>query len=390
MLSTLTGVKVLDFGIYFAGPYNPRLLSDLGADVIKLETLEGDLLRPTVKPFNAASRGKRSIAVDLKNPKGREVAHRLAAWADVATHNMRPGVAERLAMDYATLRAINPSIIYAFSPGWGSSGPDADRPGFAPLFGGFAGLQHEAAGEGNVPVPPVGNEDNGNGLVGAAAILMALFRRKRTGEGTYLENPQLNATLLMGMHLMRTPDGRVVGGRALDHDRLGIHPLDRIYPTADGWLAVCARLDREFAALGRVDGFASIVADSRYADDVSRRANAAALQAAITEVLAETSAATWAERFDAAGVPCELVPGTDAQQRFFDDPHHVEVGRVEHYQHEVWGEVRDVAVLLRLSNATEKASRPAPLVGEHTNEILAMVGYDRDEISALHDAHAVR
>jgi crotonobetainyl-CoA:carnitine CoA-transferase CaiB-like acyl-CoA transferase len=390
MLSTLSGIKVLDFGIYFSGPYSSRLLADLGADVIKLETLEGDLLRPTVKPFNAGARGKRSIGVDLKNPAGLEVAHRLAAWADVATHNMRPGVVERLAMDYTTLRSINPEIIYAWAPGWGSSGPDADRPGFAPLFGGFCGLQHEAAGEGNTPVPPVGNEDNGNGLVGAGAILMALYHRKRTGKGQYLENPQLNATLLMGMHLMRRPDGSVAGGRSLDHDRLGIHPLDRIYPTADGWLAISARLDREFELLCTVPGFEAIAADERYGTDELRRTQALDLQSAITGVLARETASSWAGLLDASGVPCEVCAGSDAQEQFFDDPHHVGVGRVEHYEHAVWGEVQDVGVMLRLSNATSKPGRPAPMVGEHTDEILDMLGYSEDDAVDLRGDSAVR
>jgi crotonobetainyl-CoA:carnitine CoA-transferase CaiB-like acyl-CoA transferase len=390
MLSTLAGVKILDFGIYFSGPYSPRLLADLGADVIKLETLEGDTLRPTVKPFNAAARGKRSIAVDLKNPRGLEVAHRLTRWADVAAHNMRPGVAERLSMDYETLRSINPGIVYAYAPGWGSSGPDADRPGFAPLFAGFCGLQHEAAGDGNRPVPPVGNEDNGNGLVGAAAILMALYHRKRTGQGQYLENPQLNATLLMGMHLMRRPDGSVAGRRALDQSRLGIHPLDRIYPTADGWLAISARLDHEFARLGEVPGFEGIAGDDRYAGDELRRANARSLQDQITQSLASDTAAAWADALDAAGVPCEVCAPPNAQDRFFEDPHHEELGRFERYQHDTWGEVRDVAVMLRLSGASRKPSRPAPLVGEHTDEILTMVGYSQDEVDSLRRCDAVR
>ena len=111
MLTTLQGLKVLDFGLYFAGPYASRLLADLGADVIKLEALDGDTLRPTTKPFNAAARGKRSIAVDLKSDAGREVAHRIATRADVVTHNMRPGVAERLGMGYETIRSFNPEVI---------------------------------------------------------------------------------------------------------------------------------------------------------------------------------------------------------------------------------------------------------------------------------------
>ena len=251
MLTTLQDLKVLDFGLYFAGPYASRLLADLGADVIKLEALDGDTLRPTTKPFNAAARGKRSIAVDLKTDAGRAVAHRIAATADVVTHNMRPGVAERLGMGYETIRSLNPEVIYSYAPGWGSSGPDAARSGFAPLFSGFVGLHHECAGEGNIPISPPGNEDNGNGLLGAAAILFALYHRAQTGEGQYLEHPQLNATMLMGLHLMRGADGSVVGSMGLDHERRGVHPLDRLYRTADGWLCISARTDAEFARMTR-------------------------------------------------------------------------------------------------------------------------------------------
>ena len=251
MLTTLQDLKVLDFGLYFAGPYASRLLADLGADVIKLEALDGDTLRPTTKPFNAAARGKRSIAVDLKTDAGRAVAHRIAATADVVTHNMRPGVAERLGMGYETIRSLNPEVIYSYAPGWGSSGPDAARSGFAPLFSGFVGLHHECAGEGNIPTSPPGNEDNGNGLLGAAAILFALYHRAQTGEGQYLEHPQLNATMLMGLHLMRGADGSVVGSMGLDHERRGVHPLDRLYRTADGWLCISARTDAEFARMTR-------------------------------------------------------------------------------------------------------------------------------------------
>ena len=253
---------MLDFGLYFAGPYASRLLADLGAKVIKLEPLEGDTLRPTTKPFNGAQRGKRSIAVDLKLPQGKEVAHRLVRGADVVTHNLRPGVAERLAMEYETVRQLNPEVVYAYAPGWGSSGPDAQLPGFAPLFSGYAGLHYEAAGLGNPPSAPVGNEDNGNGLVGATAILMALYHRRRSGKGQYLEHPQLNATLLMAAHLMRTADDLVVGSTNLDGQRMGGHPLDRIYATADGWLCISARTDPEFARLTQIPAFAHLLVES--------------------------------------------------------------------------------------------------------------------------------
>ncbi len=388
MLTTLAGVKVLDFGIYFAGPYGPRLLADLGADVIKLESLDGDLLRPTTKPFNAAARGKRSIAVNLKHPDGRTVAHDLARQMDVVTHNMRPGVAERLGMDYETLRRLNPQLIYAYAPGWGSSGPDARLPGFAPLFGGYCGLHHEAGGTVADPTPPVGNEDNGNGLVGAAAILMALFHRRRTGEGQYLENPQLAATLLLGMHLMHHADRGVLGSRAPGASRLRLSALDGIYRTGDGWLCISARLDHEFEALAAVEGLGRLH-DTRFLTPAGRQEADMEMDAILEEAFAADDTVTWAGRLDRANVPFEIPAGDGAAERLLSDPDHEQIGRVETYQHPTWGRVRDVAVLVRLSTAGQRPGRPAPEIGQHTEEILLEIGYPQDRIQKLFDTGVV-
>jgi crotonobetainyl-CoA:carnitine CoA-transferase CaiB-like acyl-CoA transferase len=389
MLSTLEGVKILDFGHYFAGPYASRLLCDLGAEVIKLEPPDGDLLRPTVKPFNAAQRGKRCIAVNVKDPRGREIAHRIAAWADVVSHNLRPGAAERMAMDYESLRAINPSIIYAWAPGWGSTGPDASLAGFAPLFSGYVGLHHEAAGRGNPPISPIGNEDNGNGLLGATAILMALFHRKRTGEGQYLEHPQLNATLLMAMHLMRRPGGSVVGSANLDHDRRGGHPLDRLYRTADGWVCLSARTDAEFSRLCGVAGFEGLAGDPRFTDGEGRVRDAGALEDAIAKVLATAPSATWDATFRIHRVPAEIPAGTEARA-LLTDPEHRRDGRVEEYQHPRWGTTQDIAVMVRLSGASQRPGRPAPEVGEQTRPLLGEFGYSTEEIDGLYADGVVR
>jgi crotonobetainyl-CoA:carnitine CoA-transferase CaiB-like acyl-CoA transferase len=390
MLNTLDGTKILDFGHYFAGPYASRLLADLGAEVIKLEPLEGDTLRPTTKPFNGAQRGKRSIAIDLKHPRGQEIGHRLAAGVDVVSHNLRPGVAERLGMDYESLRALNPEIIYAYAPGWGSTGPDAPLPGFAPLFSGYVGLHHEAAGRGNVPVAPVGNEDNGNGLLGATAILMALFHRKRTGRGQYLEHPQLNATLVMAMHLMRRPDGTIVGCANLDSERRGGHPLDRLYRTADGWICLSARTGAEFRRLCAVPGLEDLATDPRFADADGRARDGDALEDTIGKAIESATTDAWVAAFRAAGVPSEIPTGADAAALFLNDPEHRVDGRVEEYPHPRWGTTQDIAVMVRLSGATRRAGRPAPEIGEHTREILDEVGYTGPEVADLYESGIVR
>jgi crotonobetainyl-CoA:carnitine CoA-transferase CaiB-like acyl-CoA transferase len=390
VLSTLRGIKVFDFGLYFAGPYASRLLADLGADVIKLEPLEGDTLRPTTKPFNGAQRGKRSIAVDLKQPAGREVAHRLVRWADVVSHNLRPGVAERLGLGYETVITLNPEVIYDYAPGWGSTGPDAQRPGFAPLFGGYAGLHHEAGGAGNPPVPPVGNEDSGNGLLGAAVVLMALYSRKRTGRGQYVEHPQLNATLLMALHLMRSAGGDVIGSVDVGPQRLGADPLDRLYRTADGWLCVSARTDAEFGCLCAVPEFKDLSAEPRWSTLEGRSADRGGLAALIEPVLAGNSTEYWRGALTEAGVPHEVPADSDEPRRFLQDPENRRTGRVEDYVHPRWGEVQDVAMMLRLSGATQAPSRPAPEIGQHSDEILGELGYSEMEINQLRDDGAVR
>ncbi|MGE0383170.1 MAG: CaiB/BaiF CoA transferase family protein [Gammaproteobacteria bacterium] len=390
MLQLLRGVKVLDFGAYFAGPYGSRLLADLGADVIKLEAIEGDSLRATVRVFHAAQRGKRAIAVNLKEPDGREIGQRLARWADVIQHNLRPGAAERLGLDYETVRALNPQVIYAYSAGWGSDGPDARRQGFAPLYSGYVGLHHEAAGAGNPPLQPIGNEDNGNGLLGAAGMLMALFRRRRTGQGGYFDHFQLGATMMMAQHMMRGADGRVIGSTGLDADQAGVHPLIRLYRTADGWLCISAAQDRTFAALCGALGHPQWSTDARFSGDAVRRRNAPALIALVAGELAALPAAQAFERLDRAGVPCEIPAGKDAMQRFFEDPEQSRMGRVESYAHPTYGPVRDIAVMLRVSGAGAVPGSPSPLLGQHTAGIMRELGYADAEIHALGERRVIR
>ena len=296
---------------------------------------------------------------------------------------MRPGVAERLGMGYETIRSLNPEVIYSYVPGWGSSGPDAARSGFAPLFSGFVGLHHESAGEGNIPTSPPGNEDNGNGLLGAAAILFALDHRAQTGKGQYLEHPQLNATMLMGLHLMRDADGSVVGSTGLDHERRGVHPLDRLYRTADGWLCISARTDAEFARLSGMPVFAELRDDSRFADDDARLVHRSELEAALTTVFATATTEAWVDALAAARVACAVPAGPEWPSQFLADPEQVRLGRVERYEHPRWGQVSDIAVMVRMGDAQTVPGRPAPEIGQHTREVL-------DELQATKRAKSTR
>ena len=164
------------------GLFCSKVLADLGADVIQIEPPGGDQMRPLPNPFEAAQRGKRNVVLNLKSAEGRALAHELVRNADVVVHNYRPGKADKVGLDWATLSAINPRLIYCHLPGYGSSGPRVHQKAFAPLISGLTGLLYEAAGAGNKPVASAeGNEDYYNGLLGAVAALAGLEQRERTG-----------------------------------------------------------------------------------------------------------------------------------------------------------------------------------------------------------------
>jgi crotonobetainyl-CoA:carnitine CoA-transferase CaiB-like acyl-CoA transferase len=372
------GIKVLDIGAYYAGPYSSRLLADLGADVIKLEPTRGDALRGLERPFFSAQAGKRSLAADVKDPELRPAVEHLLRWADVVHHNLRPGAAERLGLDWETVRGINPRIVYLYAPGWGSSGPHAARQSFAPMMSGYVGVTYEVAGQFNPPLPPTGNEDPGNGLLGAAAILMALLEREHTGVGRYVENPQLNATMAHMAHAVRVrATGEVVGAGRLDPAQLGFGALERLYEMADGWMCVVALDDRERDALAPVvDAELATMNDGQRADAIAR-----AFAARKTDELLSD--------LRGAGVPAAEPVGPN-NHALMNDPEYRRTGRVAECGHPTKGNVREIGVLVRVSDARVPAHRLAPELGEHSAEILRDAGYSDEEIAALRARGAVK
>jgi len=363
----LAGVHVLDLGAFYAGPFASRLLADLGADVIKLEPTAGDPLRGLERPFRGAQAGKRSLAANLKAPELAPAIERLIEWADVVQHNMRPGAAERLGLGYEQVRERNPGAVYLYSPGWGSTGPDRDRQSFAPMISGYVGVAFEVAGQYNEPMFPVGNEDPGAGLVGAIGILMALLERQRTGAGQYVESPQLNAAMAHVTHIVRTADGTVIGADRLDPLAYGVGALDRLYETADGWICLVAT-SADGLDLPDDDYERSIVLRDRFA---VRKTD---------ELIAELAA------IGVAAV--EPVPYNNVA--FMTDPENVRSGRVAVCPHPTQGAVREVAALVRVSDAEVPPHRVAPELGAHTDDILAWLGYDDATIADLRARGEIR
>jgi crotonobetainyl-CoA:carnitine CoA-transferase CaiB-like acyl-CoA transferase len=372
----LAGVRILDLGAYYAGPYSSRLLADLGADVVKIEPLAGDPLRGIERPFFSAQAGKRAMAANLKDPALARVTEAMLRQADVIHHNLRPGAAERLGLDDASVRALNPGIVYLHAPGWGSTGPFAMRQSFAPMMSGYAGVTYEVAGRYNPPLPPSGNEDPGNGMLGAIAILLALLHRDRAGVGQSVENPQLNATMGHLAHIVRTPGGEVMGAGRLDPLQMGVGPFDRLYETSDGWVCVVAPTAEEQRALLETMAVEAVDDDERQTDR-------------LIAAFAPRCARDVVTRLRAAGVAAVEPVGRNLHA-FMNDFEARQTGRVAELPHPRLGYVRELDVLVRVTDAATTPHRLAPGLGEHTDELLTELGCSPQEIAALRARRAVR
>ena len=286
MTYALEGLKILDFGIFFAGPYASKLLADLGAEVIKVEQVTGDPLRRSPGPFNGCQRNKRAIALDLRTEEGKVVAHKLMAEADVVTHNMRPGVAERLGIDYETAKGLREDIIYLYSPAFGTVGPRKDQPGFEPLVSALVGIETAVAGKGNPPTMTLSsvNMDPGNGLMGAVGIMMALNHRAQTGEGQMIQCPQMVSGMLFTSDMYYLPDGTLSPQYELDQAQTGFGPMCRLYETKEDWICIVVPTEREFRAMCGVMGAPELADDPRWATTEARESSAEladALEAAL-------------------------------------------------------------------------------------------------------------
>jgi len=385
----LDGVRVLDAGAYYAGPFSSRLLADLGADVIKLETTLGDQLRGIQRPFRSASAGKRAISLNLKDAELHAARDALIQWADVVLHNMRPGAAGRVGLGYEQVQGLNPDAVYLYAPGWGATGPDSLRQSFAPLMSGYVGIGYEVGGQFNPPMWPLGNEDPGNGLTGAVAILMALVHQTRGGTGCYVENPQLNATMTHLSHVVRQPDGTVLGAERLDPLQTGVGPIDRLYETRDGWICVVALSDAEIRRLQEAVRV-SILDDPRFATHDLRMLNSYELADILSEQFLQDDSDEWLRRLRSAGVAA-MIPQTESNsQAFHRDPVNHSIGRIAQVRDPKGQFVREAAIMVRVSGAAKAPHRLAPEFGADTEAVLREHGYSAEKVAELRERGSVR
>jgi formyl-CoA transferase len=382
----LDGITVLDVTQVMAGPYCAMLLCDMGARVIKIEPPGGDSTRTMAgsigtdsAAFNAVNRGKLGVVLNLQTEAGRAAFKRLARSADILIENSRPGVMRRLGLDYVTLAADNPRLIYASISGYGQTGPAASKGGFDLVAQGVSGIM-SVTGEPGRPPAKVGLPitDLGAGLFALAAILAALHWRSSSGRGQHIDTSLLEA----GIALSVWEATEYFGGG--DPQPLGsAHRMSAPYQAfrcADGYITIGAANDRTFAKLAALLGHDDWITDTRFATNTNRVAHREALTAAIEAVTLTRPCAEWLERLEDAGIPCGPI---NSYAQVFADAQVTAREMSVAVDHPVLGPLRTLGTPVKMSETPLSPGRRAPTLGEHTAEVLRAAGFSQHEIDAL-------
>ena len=365
--AVLDGVRVLDLGMFLAGPMGPSMMGDMGANVIKVEALTGDRIRFMHRYYQAAARSKRSLALDLTKPGAQPILKRLLEWAELVHHNMRFKGAAKLGLSEEGIRRHNPDVAFNYASAYGQRGARGNWPGYDSIFNAIAGWEFENAGEGNRPVfNRPGTMDVATAQSTLVELMASLYAKRATGRGYTTQTSLLGMAAFTQGERLIGPDGELTDTYHLTSDQTGFSPWHRIYECADGrWIAVAAHKAGQRTAMRAMLG-----------DDFEAAAKA-------------RDAADLLAALEAAGVPCDLVNFEDAMHRFFDDPANRAMNLVSVLPQPLYGLVEQPGAFWHFGDIPVTFRHCCPAVGEHSDAILREIGYSDEEIAAFRAAKIV-
>ena len=395
MFNILGGVKVLDLTTVVLGPFATQILGDFGAEVIKIENLDGDMMR-AVRPgssdemgagFVNCNRNKRCVAINLKTPEGKEIFYSLVKTADAVVHNMRDKTAVKLGIGYRDLKKIKPDLVYCGAQGFGSKGPSADIPAYDDIIQAASGLAYlNSDSEGSPRYLPTIVADKVSGLQLAIGILGGLINKLRTGEGCFVESPMFEGMVAFLMAEQMAGYSYVPSTGGTGYDRLTA-TYRRPYPTADGFIAILPYSTKNwidfFVMMGRPE-----LADLEIVKNpIKRSENINTLYEKLYEIAPEKTTDEWCDILRDANIPHTKVNHLDD---LFEDAHLKDVNLFKEYEHPTEGPMRQVRSHYSMEGVEEKQDAPTQRVGQSTDKVLLELGYSAEAISRLVKAQVLK
>ncbi len=395
MFNILNGIRVLDLTTVVLGPFATQILGDFGAEVIKIENLDGDMMR-AVRPgssdemgagFVNCNRNKKCIAVNLKTSEGQEIFYRLVKNSDAVVHNMRDRTAVNLGIGYKDLIKIKSDLVYCGAQGFGSRGPSSDIPAYDDIIQAASGLAYlNSDGQGNPRYLPTIVADKVSGLQLAIGVLGGLINKLRTGEGCFVESPMFEGLVAFLMAEQMAGYSYVPSTGGTGYDRLTAS-YRRPYPTADGFIAILPYSTKNWIDFFTMMGRPELADLEIVKDPIKRSENINTLYEKLYEIAPEKTTDEWCEILRNANIPHTKVNHLDD---LLEDNHLRQVGLFEEYEHPTEGPMRQVRSHYSMEGVEESLDEPTQRIGQSTDKVLLELGYSSEEISHLVESQVVK